>query len=160
MKKPPHTIAHLRTVLSYDPDTGAFMWLVDASRRAKAGYVAGTVNAAGYVQIQYDKHVYYAHVLAWAFVHNEWPSSLIDHKNRDKADNRIGELRPADKSKNGLNRVAPNKNNRTGMLGVSAHQGKYVARIGVDGGQRYLGIFETVEAAAAAYNEAKQRLLN
>ena len=160
MKKPPHTIAHLRTVLSYDPDTGAFMWLVDVSKRAKAGYTAGTVNAAGYVQIQYDKHVYYAHVLAWAFAYDEWPSSLLDHKSQDKADNRISELRLADKSKNGLNRTAANKNSRTGVLGVSAHQGKFMARIGVEGRQRYLGIFETVEAAAAAYNEAKQRLLN
>ena len=159
MKKPPHSIAHLKTVLSYDPETGAFTWLVDASRRAKAGYTAGTVNTAGYVQIQYDKHIYYAHVLAWAFSRGSWPEVLVDHKDRDKGDNRAEALRALDKQGNGYNRIAPNKNSHTGVLGVSAHRGKYLARIGQNGVLKYLGVFDTIDEAKAAYDAAKARLL-
>lgn len=155
MKKPPHTIAHLKTVLSYDPETGAFTWLVSASKRAKAGYTAGTINAAGYVQIQYDKHIYYAHILAWAFSKGRWPKVLVDHRDRDKADNRVEVLRALDKSGNGLNRAVPNKNSKTGVLGVTAHKGKFRASLC----KKHLGVFDTLDEAKAAYDTAKARLL-
>lgn len=156
MLKAPHSIAHLKTVLSYDPETGAFTWLVNASKRAKAGYVAGTTNAAGYVQIQYRTHIYYAHVLAWAFSTGRWPKVLVDHKSRDKSDNRKEALRVFDKRGNGLNRIEPNKNSQTGVLGVTAHKGRFRASLC----RKYLGSFNTIDEAKAAYDAAKARLLS
>lgn len=160
MTKRRHSIKHLQSVLSYDPDTGAFMWLVDASKRSPAGSIAGTRTKIGYVQIQYATRLYYAHVLAVAFSKGRWPTVLVDHKNGLKDDNRLCNLRRACKSLNGLNRTAPNKNSSTGVLGVSIRNGKYRASICVQRKVLELGLYETVEAAAAAYNEAKQRLLN
>lgn len=132
------------------------MWLIDAAKRAKAGYVAGTVNPAGYVQIQYDRHIYYAHVLAWAFSKGRWPTTLLDHRERDKADNRMHMLRPLCKQGNGLNRSEPNKNSRTGVLGVTEAKGKFRASLC----KKHLGTFDTIEEAKAAYDAAKARLIS
>lgn len=130
------------------------MWLVDASRRSPAGAIAGTVNAAGYVQIQYDKRIYYAHVLAWAFTKGSWPDILVDHRDGDKGDNRASMLQALDKKGNGLNRSRPNKNSKTGLLGVTAHQGRFRASLC----KKHLGSFDTAEEAHQAYMDAKKRL--
>lgn len=49
------TQERLKTLLSYDEDTGLFMWLVNKSRSAIAGFCAGTLGARGYIQIQVDE---------------------------------------------------------------------------------------------------------
>ena len=40
-----------------------------------------------------DRVVYYAHRLAWVWVHGRHPCGEIDHSNRNRADNRIANLR-------------------------------------------------------------------
>ena len=66
------TAERLKQVLSYDPDTGIFRWLVGGRRRIK-GAVAGTVRY-GYRRIMVDGSKYSAHRLAWLF-----PTSLENH---------------------------------------------------------------------------------
>lgn len=44
-----------------------------------------------------------AHRAAWAFANNEWPSGIIDHKNRIKFDNRPDNLRLVTPSENNFN---------------------------------------------------------
>lgn len=139
----------LRQIVSYDPATGVFVWV-------KGGAVAGRKSTGGYIQISISGRKYWAHRLAWFYVHGEWPSGLVDHVNMDTGDNRIDNLRLASKSENARN-SSKHKDNTTGFKGVARFRDKFQAGIGVDGKRIYLGVFDTAEQAHAAYCQAAKK---
>jgi hypothetical protein len=154
-KLPP--VGRLRELLDYDSATGVFVRKIGWYGRS-AGAVAGATNKRGYRQIRVDGSLYYAHRLAWLYVYNADPAGGLDHINGDIADNRITNLRPATQSQNNANRrrSACNTSGRKGVFPVPS--GRYVARIKNNGKQRYLGTFDTVEDAHAAYLTAARSL--
>jgi hypothetical protein len=78
----------------------------------------------------------------------------VDHADGDGLNNKRSNLRVATRSENAANRRV-NSNNRLQVKGVCLRPGgKFEANIKVNGELRYLGCFETVEEAAAAYNHA------
>ena len=97
------THERLTELLSYDKDSGQFVWLKTNSNRAKAGCVAGTERKDGYVLIGIDGVLYTAHRLAWFYVNNYWPDGVIDHINRDRSDNRFCNLRCVSRFENAQN---------------------------------------------------------
>ena len=104
------TAERLREALSYNPETGLFTRRIRCGRIAP-GEIAGTIALNGYITISLDGRRYYAHRLAWLYVHGEWPQKLY-HTNRDRADNRIANLREsthAHNSANAKNRGRPTK---------------------------------------------------
>ncbi len=78
--------------LNYNEETGIFTWKKSRGNQ-KAGSQAGTIDGHGYVCIQINRKPHRAHNIAWRFVHGVWPKYSIDHINRDRADNRIINLR-------------------------------------------------------------------
>ena len=79
------------------------------------------------------------------------PNGLeVDHRNHNKLDNRLENMRLATRQQNGAWR----KHYRKGMKGVRRHHNKWVARISIMGREIHLGSFETKEQAAAAYDAA------
>ena len=42
----------LKSLLTYDPDTGEFRWVAATAIRTKVGSIAGTINNKGYVRIR------------------------------------------------------------------------------------------------------------
>ena len=88
----------------------------------------------------------------------EWPSTIVDHKNRIRSDNRWENLRTATRSENGINSQVK-KNNTSGFKGVhKLRDGGYVARIGVNKERKYLGYFYSAEEAGCAYDKAAEEL--
>ena len=83
---------------------------------------------------------------------------LVDHVNGDTLDNRRCNLRVCTKGQNQMN-MRRNSRNTSGYRGVHWHAkcGKWVAMIKVNGERHYLGLFESVEAAAVAYAEASRK---
>lgn len=143
------TVERLREVLDYNPDTGILRWKTRRGR-IPAGAIAGAKREDGYVEVRVDKKKLYAHRIAWAIVHGEFPIT-VDHRNQDPSDNRLHNLRAATASQNQHNR-GPNKNSTTGIKGVHAHvSGRFVAEIWVGGTKHYLGIYDTPLEAQAAY---------
>jgi hypothetical protein len=134
------------TGLAYDPTTGIF---------TRNGCVAGTVNGQGYVQIKLEGRAYLAQRLAWFAVTGEWPENDVDHRNRNKQDNRFVNLRKATGAQNLRNR-GKQKNNTSGFKGVSwsAGRGAWLAMIHDGTKNKYLGYFATRENAAKAYDAA------
>lgn len=148
----------------YDPETGVIKWKNSRPRRhfpSDHGYKvwhkrdAGNVitsTSSGYIQLQLmwkgKKTREKGHRFAWAVVHGSFPEDplQIDHKNRDRSDNRIKNLRLVTNAENGRNRKIA-KNNKSGVNGVSYIQrdDRWEARI--DGVFQRQKRFKTKEEA-------------
>jgi hypothetical protein len=130
--------------VNYNPETGAFTRL-RSCRGIPAGAAAGWTTAQGYRSITIGKVAVYAHRLAWAIVHRQWPDVSIDHINGNRQDNRISNLRVATHAQNLANRFV-RKDSESGIKGVRQNKrtGKWQARI-------ELGNFGSAEDAARAH---------
>ena len=153
------TQARLKEILDYNPETGVFVWKQKLNRRMVVGSKAGTVNSNGYVQIAIDGKKHLAHRLAWLYTYGCWPNKEIDHINRIKTDNRIANLRDVSRAENEWN-SGKQVNNTSGYPGVywDKRRKKWHTRIKVYGKNVHLGLFDTLEAANAAYMAAKEKL--
>ena len=136
--------------MDYDPDTGLFRWRVKTGRSVHIGAVAGHFAKRGYVEIRIDGHLWHAHRLAWLWMTGSWPIAEIDHKNKDRNDTRWSNLREATHGQNGVHKGA-NKNNKFGIKGVRMRRGRFEAHIWKNGGDFWIGSFNTAEEASAAY---------
>lgn len=148
----------LRELLHYDHETGVFTRRVTVAHNAKAGDVAGCLHSDGCIVIRIDRRLYKAHGLAWLYMTGEVAAGDIDHKYGIRNDNRWSELRPVSHGQNMQNQRRARVDNQVGMLGVSPSRGRWKAQIKVDGKNKFIGRFDTPEAAHTAYLEAKVRL--
>lgn len=140
--------------LKYDPLTGVFTWLVTRNRITQ-GDVAGSVSKKGYRVIRIDGEHHKAHRLAWFYVHGSWPSGVIDHKDGNKDNNKIKNLRDTSQAVNCENIRKP-RNNLMGASYVKKLD-KWKAQITVKGTHLYLGVFDTEQLAHEAYMIAKRQ---
>jgi len=153
--------ARVRSLLDYDPETGAFTWKHGARvpprvRGKKAGSPSHT---KGYVLIGVDGQIYLAHRLAWLHTYGRFPKADLDHRDRNPANNALSNLREASRSQNKVN-VAKPASNTSGIKGVSksATGRGWVAHIRHNYRKIHLGTFAKKRDAAAAYSAAAQRL--
>lgn len=79
----------------------------------------------------------------------------VDHKNRKKDDNRWCNLRETTKSQNGANMVRKNRHGVKGVYQIkSKHNDRFAVSIKVNYKKIYLGSFDTLKEAKAAYEKA------
>jgi hypothetical protein len=143
------TADRLRELLHYDPVSGIFTWRVDRGCRPCKGQTAGTPDAQGHLMIRVDYHIYKAHRLAWLYMTGDWPASLIDHADRNPANNKWENLRAATQQTNAWNMRS--RMPKSGFRGVRRHRNGFVAYIYEGNRGIYLGSFKTAEAASAAH---------
>lgn len=153
MKEESVTLEEVKSLLHYDPETGAFTWRVDRSIRVRAGCPAGSRQTNGYIYIGIKKKYFVAHRLAWFITHGRWPQKFIDHINCRRDDNRLTNLREATHSENERN-CGVRSTNKLGCKGISIDGGRYRARIMVNHKSIRLGRYKTLEEAAEAYRAA------
>lgn len=152
----------LHECFSYNAETGLLIWKVRPlshfkhERAAKAwntryaGTTAGSLNKSlGYMQVAIFDVKEYVHRIAFAMSSGEWPNGEVDHKDRNRQNNRLDNLRESAVLQNRRN-ASPHKNTASGFRGVSAKRDKWQARIR----SKSVGVFDTPEEAAAAYNAA------
>lgn len=153
----------LKSVLHYDAPTGVFRWRHGGKSHAGKRLpwaVAGTPHNFGYIVIGINRKRYLAHRLAWLYVYGEMPSKVIDHKNGNRDDNRIENLRDVSHQINCQNQRGVGSRNTSGYLGVSWRKDKNVwrASINVNGRMKSLGVYKTPEEAHKAFLAAKRQL--
>ena len=120
----------------------------------------------GAVKIQYDRYGYriarvggklrFVHRIIYALHHGVLPP-IIDHINRDRADNHISNLREASHSINAQNQ---SPRNRDLPMGVQQRRKShnYAARITVAGKTTHLGTYPTPDEAHRVYLTHKRNL--
>lgn len=130
--------------LNYNKSTGAFSW-------ADTGSLCESMDANGYLRVKVSGKYVKLHRLAWYAVNGEIPD-LLDHINRDKADNRIENLRLATHKENCRNRKSVGATSFYKGVCYRKTDNKFVARILVDGKREFLGAYKTEINAAVAYD--------
>lgn len=148
---------NFRKWLSYNPDTGVFIWL-KTSGKGYRGLPAGTKTPKGYITIRVRGRMILAHRLAWWFQYGRFPKQYIDHINGIGTDNRILNLREASNAQNLANR-GPQRNSSSGIKGVYwfAPQQCWKAQIVVNRQNIFLGYFNSKEEAAIARHDAEKK---
>lgn len=159
MTKPKDTgdslpIPVLQERYAYCPDTG----IISHKRsrgQAKTGEEAGFKTDDGYraVKVSHEgKRVQImAHILAWVLHNGVWPEGDVDHRDTNRLNNSIGNLRQATRSQNLANR------NKVGELpkGVTRDPRNktkpFRAQLKRGGKNYYLGHFDCPVQASEAY---------
>ncbi len=102
---PKHSPERLHDFFTLDHATGELRWKVrpvDHFRSAASchrwnlrfsGKRAGSRCGQGYIRVGVDSFDYAAHRVVFAMTHGHWPLQEIDHRNRQRADNRPKNLR-------------------------------------------------------------------
>ena len=147
--KPLPPAAELWELFDYKPLTGE---LVRKSTEAVTGYL----DKAGYCKVMLPgNRMCLAHRLIWTWGRGSDPADKeIDHKNHNRSDNRLWNLRLATREQNIENRKTPVRG-----WTWSVRKGKYRAQITTQGRTRHLGCYSTAEEAHNAYLTAKRELL-
>lgn len=146
-------------MLAYEPKTGIFTWLKSVAHRYSAGARAGSVTH-GYRYISIDGTKYAAHRLAWFWSVGDWPPYDIDHRDGNKDNNSLDNLREAKRIQNQQNIRKAHIDNQCGLLGAywDKRRGLWYSEIRSNGKRHLLGKFPTKEQAHAAYLAAKRQL--
>lgn len=168
----------IRATFNYDPSTGLLSWKYRpreefATAQAYGRYVklfhgkpitGGEVTAASKkhaVAVTWNGRGYQAHRIIWKLVYGELSADVeIDHKNCDKTDNRLSNLRLATSQQNSANRRY--RKHGTEFKGVSFDREErrrdrpYSAHIRVNGRLRRIGRYRSPEDAHAAYCKAAE----
>ena len=153
------TSERARELLNYDPETGWLTWRIMQCKRITAGSRAGFehINKQGTYRcriIQIDKKRYRESHVIWLVVTGCFPIHEIDHEDHDATNNRWRNLRDVTHIDNSKNRSF-SRANKTGVTGVFIVRGKFRAYIVLSGKTRSLGLFDTIDQAAAARKEAE-----
>jgi hypothetical protein len=142
--------SYLKSILSYDPETGVFRWITPRSG-INVGDRAGSINGDGYRVIMIDKKNYPVGRLAFLYMCGYLPAYDVDHWNRDRSDDRWENLREATRGQNMMNGNL-RTDNISGHRGVNVHgpTGKWRAYITANGKRRHLGLFSSFDLAVEA----------
>lgn len=143
--------------INYDRENGKLYWNKSGSGR-KLHKSIGTTTKQGYLQTTIKGVQLKVHHIVWFIETGKWPLEQIDHKDKDKSNNRFLNLREGN---------SVNQHNRSIRVGKSGLPGAYKVNkkkpwrstIKINGKTKSLGLFNTKEEANAAYMKVKESIL-
>jgi hypothetical protein len=93
----------VREYLNYNPDTGDLTWIKSPTNSVPKGSLAKRGESNRCFRISFKNKRYLAHRVIWFLMTGEQPTEVIDHIDRDSANNRWNNLRLSNKSENYYN---------------------------------------------------------
>ena len=144
----------LKALFEYDAQTGNFIRKYTTSSNAKKNTIAGYKTKNGYIKISIDNKKYFAHRLAWLFVYGYMPTQ-IDHKDHNRANNNIKNLRDTTQKENTKN-SSLRKDNTSGMSGIyyDKKRNSFKVQIAKDGKDLFFGRYKSFDEAVKVRNSA------
>ena len=136
---------------------GVLYWKIHGPKRSKTKR-AGYLDAfSGYDYVRVNKKLHRVHRLIWCMFYGYEPSE-IDHINRNRADNRIENLREVSRSQNNYNHPM-RTDNTSGVRGVSWNKikNKWRVYINVEKQRLELGHFTDFDLACLVAEEARDK---
>jgi len=142
-------------LFQYNRETGELFWK-KSKQGVRPSRLAGSVDKKGYIIVVVNGFPYKAHRLIWLIVYGEYPPDQIDHVNRVKDDNRIGNLRSVNTQVNMMN-VWLYVSYSSGVSGVYWYKNdkKWVSAIKVYGDRKHLGVYREWFDAVCARKSAE-----
>ena len=141
----------------FDYRNGELYWKERINSSIDLSKPAGKIEKNGYRSIGIEGKLYKAHRLIWKYHYGRDPKEFIDHIDGNRVNNNIENLREATHQQNGFNR-GPQKNNKLGIKGVIKYGNKYRATIIINGKNKHLGMFFTIEEARLVREESEKKL--
>lgn len=141
------TYEEAKRIFTYDPETGFV--------RQRGYKFAKWKTTTGYIKTLYKGKRLAVHRIVWLLHKGEWPKGEIDHINRNRADNRIENLRDVPKHIN-----ASNRPDAASMTGTTWHpeKNKWKAKIQNNNKYIHIGYFNTQIEAHEAYLRARREI--
>lgn len=136
------SIERLRELFDYNPTTGELYRKFNSCSEV----IATGLRLEG-------KHYPVANI-AWALHYGEWPVTILDHKDRDRYNNEITNLRLATHSQNGMNQKHYNPHGMKGISYDPTRKKCWRAQIRIGGVKVNLGRYYTKEEASEVYRQA------
>lgn len=152
MFRPLPDVEKIKHILWYDPLVGIFVWKNPPKEHARlTGWIAGSMRS-GYSVIKINGVGFLSHRLAWKYFYGDEPKGMLDHKDGNKINNSISNIREATKLQNASN-LAKRKNKILPKGVRSRPNGRFEARVKSNNVVYNLGSFGTVEEAHEKYKQ-------
>ena len=151
------TQERVRALYAYDAETGIVTRRISLGGNSVVGSVVGAPDGnKGYLRVRLEGKTVSLTRIIWLYMTGELPALQVDHKDRNKINNRWQNLRLATNAQNKCN-SGVRKDSGTGIKGVHLDKrtGRYRAKISVQGKRINLGFFATLEEAAKARADAE-----
>ncbi len=140
----------------FEYKNGKLHWKIKPANRVKIGDEVGHLSA-GYRRFEYKNQQYHVHRVIWEMHKGPIGSGLeVDHINHIKNDNRIENLRLISHAENTRNKSIA-ANNTSGISGVHWNKrlNKWHVQITANGVRKHVGLFNSMEDAITAREQAK-----
>ena len=135
------------------------------SNRFKVGDEAGTKGPSGYYRVKIQGVNYLAHRIVWVLFNTDLHCGIIDHKDKNRSNNKISNLRVVTPPINNKN-SSLRKSNNTGFIGVSfvERSNSYVVKYSTDESRQERKYFSVLKygkdlALALAIEYRHQRIM-
>ena len=141
----------------FDYRDGVLYWKITGPKRSKTKRAGYLDPFSGYDYVRVNKKLRRVHRLIWCMFYGYEPSE-IDHINRNRADNRIENLREVSRSENCYNHPL-RKDSTSGVRGVSWNKikNKWRVYINVKKQRLELGHFNDFDLACLVAEEARDK---
>lgn len=151
-------VDEIRRHVSYNGETGDLRCEMPFGNKYLPGDIIKSRHNKGYIAFYYFGKYLLGHRVAWAIQTGAWPSEEIDHRDGDRSNNRLDNLRLASHAENMQNRPIQ-VNNKSGVPGVwfEKRTGRWRAEIQLGGRQIRAGRFVSFKDASAAVAELRRK---
>lgn len=130
-----------RALLEYEPDTGLLRWRYPSSALDTRLATRGKPGKRGYLWM--DGNRVWSADAVWLLHHGAWPDGELRHRDKNLSNDRIENLEPIDPA-------AKAERKRRRPVGVARYGARWQAYYRDPYTQKFLGVFDTEEQAAAA----------